>query len=104
MKKRNVILIAIALCLLLGGLALRLDAGQLGLAAQDKALAQSAQPPPAQYRVAQSPASGGNYRISGSGWQVSGSSGGGEYRLLGPVSPSGGTPCCCVHLPCVMKH
>ena len=55
-------------------------------------------------------ASGGRYRLVT--WQVSiAASGlannvaaGGKYRLLGPASPSGtGTPCCCIHLPCVMR-
>ena len=103
MKSRNVILIAIALSLLLGGLALRLDTGRLGVILSDKALAQSDQPAISQYRVAPRAASGGAYRLSGAGWQVKGSSSGGAYRLQGPVSPSGGTPCCCNYLPCVRK-
>jgi hypothetical protein len=105
MKTRIVIIIAMAACLLLGSLALRLDFGRLSLTAQDKALAQSYQPPPpVQYRVAQGAASGGGYRLTGFGWQVSGSSSGGGYRLLGPASPSSGTPCCCNYLPCVRKN
>jgi len=103
MKKRNVILIAIALSLLLGGLALRLDTGRLDVTLSDRALAQSDQPAISQYRVAPRSASGGAYRLSGADWQVKGASSGGEYRLQGPSSPSGGTPCCCNYLPCVRK-
>ena len=107
MKKRNVLLIAIALCLLLGGFALRLDSGKLGVSIPDKALAQSAaqsdQPIIAHYRVSLGTATGGDYRLSGLEWQVRGSSSGGAYRLQGPASPSSGTPCCCNYLPCVRK-
>jgi hypothetical protein len=88
MKTRIAILLAIAALLLVGSVA----------------LAQSSGPPPAQYAVAQGRASGEGYRLTSMSWQVSGASSGGGYRLLGPASPSGGNPCCCTYLPCVLRN
>lgn len=37
-------------------------------------------------------------------WEVSGQLAGGDYRLAPPGKIEGnGTPCCCLHLPCVRK-
>ncbi len=105
MKTRTVIIIALASCLLLGLLALRLDFGKLSLLGEANALAQSEQPTlPVQYNLTQGTASGGGYRLNGLRWQVTGASSGGGYRLQGPAGPSGGTPCCCSYLPCLMKN
>lgn len=76
------------------------------LAFQDGALAQAAQTtaPPVQYSVAPGAASGEGYRLTGTTWQVSGAPGGGKYRLLTTTRPTGsGTPCCCLHFPCLAK-
>ncbi len=44
------------------------------------------------------------YQLTSLTWQVSGAAGDERYRLLSPNSPTGtGTPCCCSHLPCVMR-
>ena len=105
MKTRTVILIAMAACLLLGSVAFGQNYSRISPPAQGRALAQSNEPAPEQYVVAQGVASGGGYRLTSIAWQVSGASRGGEYRLQGPASP-GVTidQCCCTYLPCVKKN
>lgn len=54
--------------------------------------------------VVKGTASGGRYHLVATRWQASGIAGGGGYRLVSPVSPTGtGTPCCCNYLPCVLR-
>jgi hypothetical protein len=96
MKARIVILVALAVCLLLGSVALR--------QAQGGALAQSSRPPSAQYVVTKGTASGGHYRLTSVSWQANGASSGGGYHLLILASPSGGNQCCCTYLPCVLRN
>ena len=48
--------------------------------------------------------SGGNYHLTALTWHVSGTAGGGAYRLLAPSRPSlRGSGCCCNYLPLVPK-
>ena len=105
MKTRTVILIVMTACLLLGSVAFGQNYSKLNLIVDSRALAQSNEPAPLQYVVAQGVASGGDYRLTSLSWQVSGASSGGEYRLQGPASP-GATidQCCCTYLPCVKKN
>ena len=87
--KTRVILTVIATLLLLGTVALA-HSGE--------------QAPPSWYVVAQEVTSGGHYHLVGLTWQVSGISSGGNYRLLGPESPTlRGRGCCCSFLPCTLK-
>jgi hypothetical protein len=89
MKVRTAISVALVALLLLGSVA----------------LAQSGrQPPLSWYVVEGGTVVGGNYRLTGLAWQVSGAASGGRYRLLGPASPSGGNQCCCTYLPCVVRN
>ena len=105
MKARTGIIVAMAICLLLGSIALRQDFYRLSLTGQGSALAQSnVSALPVQYIVTQGVASGGGYNLTGLAWKVSGTSSGGEYRLLGPASPAGGTQCCCLYLPCLLRN
>jgi hypothetical protein len=65
------------------------------------AVAQPAGP----YQVAGGTMSGGYYRLTTANWQVSGTAGGGGYRLVGPAaSEQAGSGCCCTYLPCVMRQ
>ena len=97
MKPRIVIIIAITACLLLGSVSLGQDYGRL-------TQAQSTEPPvPVQYIVAQGVASGGNYQLTSSAWQVSGASDGGVYHLTKPASPNAIEGCCCLYLPCLRR-
>ena len=107
MKARTATLIALLVCaLLVSGIAL----AQGGGGGQPNAVALS----------------GGRYRLVGTSAQAGVIASGGEYRLLpalwfpstrlragdtltnrgtegGPASPSGGNPCCCTYLPCVLR-
>ena len=45
-----------------------------------------------------------SYHLESGGLRVMGASSGGSYRLLLPeASAGGGTPCCCMYLPCVRR-
>ena len=102
MRKRIVIRITIAALLLLGSLALLQASGRLSLDSQSSAQAQSNEPLSDQYSVEKGVASGGGYHLTGLARQVNDTSSGGQYRLLGPASPSLDL-CCCVHLPCIRR-
>jgi hypothetical protein len=62
------------------------------------------------YAVKPGDASGGQYALSGVGWQVNGTAGGGGYQLLDPLStnafppPSAEVGCCCTYTPCILKN
>ncbi len=57
----------------------------------------------AEYSVKAGASAGGVYRLTSLAWRAGAASSGGVYRLLGPASPSGGNPCCCSYLPCVVR-
>ena len=83
MKRRILVLTAIVALLLLGTVA----------------LAQSGGP----YVVETGYAAGGSYYLISLAWQVSGTSRGGDYRLLGPAAPTvRGSGCCCTYFDNVM--
>lgn len=94
MKMQITLLLVVAL-LFVGGVALRQT--------QSSALAQLNEPQAlAGYAIKPGTVSGGLYRLTNVSWQADNTASGGEYRLLGLHSPSGGTPCCCVYLPCTL--
>lgn len=84
MKRRTVLVVALALILLVSGVALAQSGG--GEQSSGATL------------------SGGRYRLVGASAPAGVVASGGGYRLLGPVSPSGGNPCCCMHLPCMLRN
>jgi hypothetical protein len=87
-KVRRLLALGVCCCLLVALLA-------------SGALAQSTGP----YRVTGGLISSGGYRLTTANWQVSGTTAGGGYRLVGPVAPElAGSGCCCTYLPCVMSH
>ena len=50
-------------------------------------------------------AAGGEYRLAALAWQVTGTAGGGEYRLLGVEAPAmRGSGCCCSYLPVILRN
>lgn len=56
------------------------------------------------YTVQIKAVAGGGYHLDGGGWQVQGAAAGGGYHLASIAAPAGGgTPCCCVHLPCMLR-
>ena len=79
--KQRVILIVVVATLLLTGVA---------LASPDRP-----------YTIASGTSSGVGYHLTSVGWQVSGTSGGGDYQLLQPAAPAAlrGSGCCCTFLP-----
>jgi hypothetical protein len=90
MKTRTIILVATVALLFLGSVALAQTGGH---------------DPPILYTVEQGAASGRGYRLTSLGWEVSGIASGGDYRLLGPASPTlRGNGCCCTYLPCVLHN
>jgi hypothetical protein len=61
--------------------------------------------PIGQHQVAGGTISGAGYHLMPAYWQVSGTAGGGGYRLMGPPALGvAGSGCCCTYLPCVMSH
>lgn len=102
-KKRIVIRIILAVFLVLAGLALLQASGKPNPTSQGNAQAQEIHQLSGQYRVQKGTAAGGDYALSGLDRKADNTSSGGKYILLGPASPSGGTPCCCVHLPCIRR-
>ena len=89
MKARLVLLVIVAALLFLGG----------------SVLAQAGGPAaPASNYFEPGIAAGGNYRLAGLSWEVRGTPGGAGYLLWGPAAPRQGGGCCCVYLPCTMRH
>ena len=67
------------------------------------ALAQSGKEPAAA-AVRLTAVSGGHYQLDAGPWQIRGSAAGLGYHLEMLTVPAGsGTPCCCVHLPCILR-
>ena len=57
------------------------------------------------YTVQAGTVAGGGYQLTALHWQVEGSTSGGGYHLLSPISPAlQGSGCCCTYLPCVLRH
>jgi hypothetical protein len=49
--------------------------------------------------------SGGSYQLTTFGAQAGNVASGGAYRLLGPAAPEQlASGCCCVYLPCILRH
>lgn len=68
------------------------------------ALAQAGKDSGGGYVVERGTAAGGSYQLDAGAWQVQGVATGGGYRLEGlNAATGGGTPCCCVHLPCTLR-
>jgi hypothetical protein len=88
MKRRTVLLVALALTLLVSGIVLAQGGGGNPVAAQSGAATLS----------------GGRYRLVSVSVQAGVIASGGGYRLLGPASPSGGNQCCCTYLPCILRN
>jgi uncharacterized membrane protein len=60
---------------------------------------------PRGYVVESGSASGGSYQLTGGGAPSAVEMSGGGYRLQGGVQPAlTGNGCCCVLLPCILKH
>ena len=95
MKVRSVILAVIVSLLLTAG----------ALPATAPAVAQSG----GQYSIQGGVASGGNYRLIGSGGAAGCLASGGGYRLVRSSAvarealPSAGSGCCCLYLPCLLR-
>jgi hypothetical protein len=88
MKRHSVLLVALALTLLVSDIVLAQGGSGGTVAAQSDAATLS----------------GGRYRLVSTSAQANVIASGGEYRLLGPASPSGGNQCCCTYLPCVLRN
>mgnify|MGYP000411160760 CR=1 FL=1 len=87
MKTRTAILLVVAL-LLVGGTTLAQTGG-----------------PDLRYTIQAGISAGGSYQLTALHWQVEGSTSGGGYHLLSPISPAlQGSGCCCTYLPCVLRH
>lgn len=85
MKRRTVLLVALALTLLVSGIAL----AQGGGGGQPNGVMLS----------------GGHYRLVGASAQADVVASGGRYRLLEPAAPtSSENGCCCTYLPCVLRN
>jgi hypothetical protein len=90
MKVRIVILVVIFALLLGGSVAMAQSSGQS---------------PSVLYTVRQGVIAGEGYHLTNLTWQVSGAVNGTGYHLASSSSPAGtGTPCCCIHLPCVLRN
>jgi hypothetical protein len=90
MKTRMTILIAVIALLLLGTVA----------------SAQSSRPSQSfEYTVQAVIVTGASYQLTSPGFEISRTSSGGSYRLVGPASPavSSDSGCCCAYLPCVLR-
>ena len=97
MKSQTVILLALVVCLALGG----------------GAMAQSGKSEPRD-GAGQAIIAGGHYQLvselpssaaDAGTWQVSGAASGGAYRLLASPAPArAASGCCCTYLPCAMRR
>jgi sugar lactone lactonase YvrE len=56
------------------------------------------------YAIWMEVAAGGSYHLDAGTWQVQGTADGPGYHLESLAVPAGtGTPCCCAHLPCILR-